>query len=284
MSDRRYYSVRTGKNPFASQLDLPIFLRLFKDLYMEFIAKDYFQEAFGYYCVDAGEVPGILGHDIEFHILRKIRKSDLWPVFDKYSEYSEDDVFDMIEFLYDHISKPLDGNYHSYGDCGWHYHTFDAVTGRQEYRTEINEFLRDYKEGYELSIDGEILALPDEGLTTLLDGNLPAYDPDNVDTRVKNAVLKFRRHRSSLEDRRDAIRDLADVLEYLRPKLELAITRKDENDLFNIANNFGIRHHNESQKTDYDKSVWYSWIFYYYLATFHAAIRLIKQHEQNNNP
>jgi len=51
----------------------------------------------------------------------------------------------------------------------------------------------------------------------------------------------------------------------------------DENDLFNLANNFGIRHHKETQKTQYDKPIWLSWLFYYYLATIHAVVRLIEQ-------
>ena len=95
--------------------------------------------------------------------------------------------------------------------------------------------------------------------------------------RVEAAIHKFRRHRSSIEDRRDAVRDLADVLEYLRPKLKEVLVSKDEQDLFNIANNFGIRHHREGQKTDYDKAIWLSWVFYFYLATIHAAVRLIEK-------
>jgi len=97
---------------------------------------------------------------------------------------------------------------------------------------------------------------------------------------VNAAILKFRRYRSSLEDRKDSIRDLADVLEFLRSQLKSVITKNDENDLFNIANNFGIRHHNDLQKIDYDKAIWYSWMFYYYLATIHASVRLIKKNEQ----
>jgi hypothetical protein len=48
------------------------------------------------------------------------------------------------------------------------------------------------------------------------------------------------------------VRDLADVLEYLRPNVQTLLTSKDENDLFNLANNFGIRHHNDRQKTNCD--------------------------------
>jgi hypothetical protein len=64
-------------------------------------------------------------------------------------------------------------------------------------------------------------------------------------------------------------------LEYLRPKMKGVLMSKDEGDIFNIANNFGIRHHNELQKVQYDKAIWYSWLFYYYLATIHAVLRLV---------
>jgi hypothetical protein len=282
MGKRSYYSIRTGKNPNAARFDLPVLLRLFRDLYNLFSSKEYFQEAFGYHCVDAGEVPGKLGRDIEAQMFRKLRKPNLWPIQDKCLEYSEEDLFDVIEFLYDYVSRPVDGYYHDYGDCGWHYKIFDQESGRQEFRAEINEILCDYKDGYELSGEGEILALAERGLDYLFQADLPVYDPANVEMRVNAAILKFRRYRSSTEDRRDAVRDLADVLEFLRPKLKQVLTRKDESDLFNIANNFGIRHHNGRQKTDYDRSIWYSWMFYYYLATIHASLRLIEKHEENN--
>jgi hypothetical protein len=84
---------------------------------------------------------------------------------------------------------------------------------------------------------------------------------------VTSAIAKYRRYRSTIAERRDAIRDLADVLEYIRPKLKEVLTKPDEADLFNIVNNFGIRHHNQQQKSDYDASIWLSWMFYFYLAT-----------------
>lgn len=252
-------------------------LRLFKDLFVAFDERYYFQEAVGYWCVDNGDVPGTLGGDIEAQMFRRLRKPNLWPIKEKCTNYSEEDIFDVIEFLYDHVSKPLEGYYHDYSGCGWHYSKFDREAGRSEYLSEINDILQDYGDGYELSIEGEVLARVETGMERLLEATLPTDDDDNVERRVNNAVLKFRRYRSSVEDRRDAIRDLADVLEYLRPQLKQVLSKQDENDLFNIANNFGIRHHNPDQKTDYDKPIWYSWMFYYYLATIHAAIRLIEK-------
>jgi hypothetical protein len=72
---------------------------------------------------------------------------------------------------------------------------------------------------------------------------------------------------------------LADVLEFLRPKLKEVLKSGDEKDLFNIANNFGLRHHNQRQKTQYDRPIWYSWMFYYYLTTLHAVLRLLEKGE-----
>lgn len=280
MTVRRYYSVRTGKNPNAAAFDLPILLRLFIDTYKSFLARDYFQQAFGYNCVDAGDVAGTLGSDIESQMLIRLRKPNLWPILDRASLYSEDDIFDVIEFLYDFVSKPIDGWFHQYNGCGWHYEKFDQVAGQKEFCAEINRLVRDYKDGYELSQQGEILSVSEPGLDYLIQANIPHYDPANIEQRVNSAILKFRRYRSSQEDRRDEIRDLADVLEFLRPKLKEILVSKNESDLFNIANNFGIRHHNDQQKTEYDKAIWYSWMFYYYLSTIHASLRLFEKYEQ----
>ena len=88
-----------------------------------------------------------------------------------------------------------------------------------------------------------------------------------------SGVRLFRRRNSTLGDRHNAVRTLADIFEQLRPELKKAITKNDEGDLFNIANNFAIRHNNDKQKTDYDKALWLSWMFYFYLGTLHYAVR-----------
>jgi len=284
MVEREYYSIRTGKNPTGKRLDLSFFKRLFITVYNDFDGKGYFQEAFGYSCVDQGYVPGKLGN-IEAHILRKLRKADLWPITPKCWAYKEEDLFDIIEFLFDQVSKPetTGAYYHSYGDCGYHYKQFYKKPGQSEFRAEINQLLRDYGDGYELSAEGIILNLPEAGMAPLLETQLPNCDPENIKARVDNAILKFRRYRSSIEERHEAVRELVDVLEFLRPKLKDVITKKDESDLFNIINNFGIRHHNLKQQTDYDQSVWLPWMFYFYLATIHAVTGLIEKKEKTGS-
>ncbi len=88
---------------------------------------------------------------------------------------------------------------------------------------------------------------------------------------------KWRNRHLALPEKREAIRELADVFEWLKKTkgLTAVLDGKDEAAIFDLANNFAIRHHNPKQKTNYDPVIWYSWIFHFYLATYHAAIRLL---------
>ncbi len=147
----------------------------------------------------------------------------------------------------------------------------------------MNELLEAYESGYELSATGEVLALGDPGLAPLHAAPLPTPDTDNVGARVAAAQAKFRWHRSTQSERRDAIRDLADVLEFLRPQLAGILNKKDDAALFEIANRFAIRHHNPDQQGSYDKLIWYSWIFYFYLANIHAVGALLRRAKANDD-
>lgn len=273
MTRRTYFSIRTGKHPGAGPLDLQSFKRLFLAEYEQLEEAGYFQEHFGYWCVDAGDVPGALGN-VDNALYRALRKDDLWPIRARIADYSEDDLFDIVEFLHDHVSAPKDGWYHSFNQCGHHYNAFHTEEGRVAYRSAIRPLLQEYQRGYALSGDGEILELPGAGLETLVDAPIPS-DEAAVSVKVHDAVVRFRRHRSSVEDRAHALRDLVDVLEYLRPAARHVLDKKDERDLFDIANNFGIRHHRPDQKSSYDRGVFHAWLFYYYLSSIHACLHLI---------
>ena len=203
-----------------------------------------------------------------------LRKENLYPIRTNLPNYTEDDFFDVVEFLHDHCSKGLNGFYHNWNNCGYHYEEFNEQEGQKYFRELLNPILKEYKNGFELSEAGEILILSDTGLSNLFEADIPTNDRDNITNKINAAILKFRRHKSTLDDRKEAVRELADVLEFLKPEIKANLNKKDESDLFNIANNFGIRHHNVDQKTDYDKAIWYSWIFYYYLATIHAVLRM----------
>lgn len=274
----KYFSQRTGSNPNLEGLPLSDIIGLFIKVYDHLRQDGYFDEAFGFCCVDAGDIPGKV-KDVEMEMLLTIRKRNLWPIETHADRYSEDDLFDVIEFLYQIVSKPIDGTMHSYAQCGMHWETFNQAEGRHEYRERLNQVLRHYEKRFELSASGEVLQCPEEGFESIFNADVPSNET-NVVERINAATLKFRRHGSSLDDRRQAVRDLADVLEYMRADVKTLLTSKDESDLFNIANNFGIRHHNDKQKTSYDTAIWLSWMFYFYLATIHVVLRKV-EHEKS---
>lgn len=273
-----YYSQRTGKSPNPDGLPLGDVIELFQRVYRRLEEDGYFSEAFGFWCVDAEQIGGTI-QDVQLEILLKIRKKNLWPIAELAERYSEDDLFDVIEFLYQHVSKPIDGTMHSYSGCGMHWETFNKKDGQVVFVQQINEVLSHYCRPFELSQEGEVLSKPEAGFERIFEADVPSSD-DNVRSRIEKAVRRYRRHGSTVDDRRQAVRDLADVLEYLRPKIKALLTKADESDLFNIANNFGIRHHNDQQKTSYDTAIWLSWMFYFYLATLHVVLRKIGGHEK----
>lgn len=277
----QYYSQRSGSNPNLDGLPLQDVVNLFVRVYEQLREEGFFHEAFGYECVDAGFISGKV-KDIDLEILLTIRKRNLWPIQKNAASYSEDDFFDVIEFLSQHVSKPIDGSYHSWNQCGMHWETFNKLEGQKEFRDKVNRILEHYCQPFELSIAGEVLQKPKVGFERIFAADLPTKNPNIVD-RVTAAVLRFRRHGSTIDDRRQAVRDLADVLEYLRPQVKTLFTANDENDLFNLANNFGIRHHNDKQKTGYDAALWLGWMFYFYLSTIHVLLRKLNQNESKSH-
>lgn len=270
-----YYSHRSGTNPNIKGLPMLDIFQLYRRVHAQYVAQGYFTEAFGFYCVGAGHIDGKFP-DPELEILLTIKKKDLWPIEDNIGIYSEEDFFDMLEFFYQHVSKPVKGTPHDYGDCGMHWHTFNKRVGQAEYRARVNFVLDQYAERFQLTPEGEVLRMPEAGMEPIFDADLPTKDQPVLE-RVAAAVHQYRRHGSGVDDRRQAVRDLADVLERLRPQVKAHLSRADEADLFQIANNFAIRHFNDTQKTGYDAPLWHSWMFYFYLSTIHVVLRKIEE-------
>jgi hypothetical protein len=269
---KKYWSQRKG---LIAKYNFSEVKTAIKAIVDDFTSSGYFQEYYGYDCVDAegGFVQGKAGRDISNFILRRIKKRLEWPL--NIEGFDEDTLFDIIELYHDTISYPVKGYYHEYMHCGHHYSSFDTIKGQEKYRKEINEILADYENGYELDNDGQIILLLTPGLHELTSASIPtnANEETKIKDRIEWAVKKYRDRHSTLIDRREAVRELADVLEYLRPTLNSVMLTADEKALGNIANNFVIRHNNKNQKEEYSLA-WLSWIFYLYLSTIHLCLRL----------
>jgi hypothetical protein len=274
MSGRKYYAEREGVNSQVD-IDFETLVDAIKHIVKTYEGKYYFQQATGYNCVDQGAVQGTWGADLRIFIFKEIRMNEVWPIEQHIANFDIFKLFTVVEFLYDHVSKPINGYHHDFSYCGWHYSEFDKDSGQEEFRIDINKFLELYEEGFELQPNGEIWRKVSSGISPVLASTPPTSNPAAIDTRIQDAISKYHRHNASLTDKKDAARTLADVLEHLRPQIRTvgAVSQRDENDLFNIINNYDIRHHRRDQQGEYNREVFYDWMFYGFLNSINLMLR-----------
>jgi hypothetical protein len=77
-----------------------------------------------------------------------------------------------------------------------------------------------------------------------------------------------------VEERRSAVITLAGVLEERRNLLKAELLTKDETALFQIANQFAVRHQRADQRGDYDPA-FLDWLFWWYLGTVQLTDQLL---------
>ena len=227
-----------------------------------------------YFGGDLNNGVGEHGLDPSFRVFASLGKKGLWPLGDMSGYMSDSDVFDMIEYLFSHVSEPV----YDLGGC--FLDDYDEEAGKVHFISKMNDMLYRYGGGFELSRDGDVLSLVPDGLDSLVNANVNYHDKENIVKRIGSAKLLFRKRDKDgecLRNRNNAVRELADVLEFLRTDAKKVIINEDESDLFNIANNFGIRHHRKGQKKRYDEDIFLNWIFYYYLASIHACLSLLER-------
>ncbi|MCJ7484689.1 MAG: hypothetical protein MUQ25_00785 [Candidatus Aminicenantes bacterium] len=270
---RRYYSSRTKPR----SLTLEELYSKLQNLYLLFRDRDYFKARSG---ITQYNLPDAITREAAIALTFQPFPIEGWSRED----IAEDKIFDVFEFLYDRISKPEGWAWHT-SDSGHNFEDYvgyDDEKGQEEFRKKVNAFLIDYKNGFELTEDGDVLASGEDGLQHILGADIIPYDEANVDSRVRNAIAKWRKRHLLISEKREAIHELADVFEWLKKtkRLGAVLDKKDESAIFDIANNFAIRHHNPRQKTEYDPAIWFSWMFHFYLATYHAVIRLLLREEK----
>lgn len=257
-----YYAVRHGAE--LPRLSYPELQRLFGAIFRELEDQGWFQAKLGKDCTDNPR-------DIGAVVFEQLGR-EVWPLSRAARQEPEEWLFTLIEFAYRNVSKPIDSWYHTWNQCGIHVTNSDDALGQQEFRERANALLGRYEKPHELRADGEIWEAAPTGLETI---EAAPTGEQSIDDRVQSAIRSFRRHGATEDDKRHAVRDLADVLEYLRKSGGTRLPSKDEGELFSIANNFGIRHHNPQQKTDYSTGIWLDWIFYSYLNTIATVTKLL---------
>jgi hypothetical protein len=203
--------------------------------------------------------------------------ADLWPLAASRQRWTADVFYGLIEFLHDQAARPRDRHWHDFSGCGWHFYKLAPEPGRSLYRWRVNRLLEASVVPYRLADSGEdvgrLVAITDEARAQLTTAMVERADPTTGD-RVRHAVAQFRARAGTEHDKRSAIIALAGVLEERKLLLKRELLRKDEDALFQIANQFAIRHQNEQQRADYDP-VFLDWVFWWYLATIDLTDRIL---------
>lgn len=274
------YSQRKNKN--VEKLGLLEMRKRFFQIYKFFQEKDYFQQKLGKW--KRGYRPsfhlGEFGSDIEGYIEIEFGNNNFWPIENKYEDYSEDDLFDAIEFLHISIAKPVDSflNSHNTVTGITYYDDFSSLEGRKEFRNKINKQLELYKTGFSLNETGFIQHSDPMELEGAIEELkiLNVSEPEAHCEMVLEAQRLYNQRDNDLTVKQNAVRLIGDALEYIRPKIREGLSKQDEADLFNILNNFGVRHNNQIQKNGYDKEIFVDWMYSYFMSAYVYSVKLLQ--------
>jgi hypothetical protein len=130
----------------------------------------------------------------------------------------------------------------------------------------------------EMTPTGQIVERGPDELHALLVDPVPEHTPAPLADPLQHAVDQYRRRGATEQDKRSALKQLADVLEPLRKDIAEHILPADEQALFHIANKFYLRHNDRAQKRNYDGR-WLDWTFYVYVATARTLLAGLGEEE-----
>jgi hypothetical protein len=202
---------------------------------------------------------------------------NLWPLSKSWgSGWGEDLFYGLLEVVHDLVSRPRLRVWHDHpARDHYDYRGFTVGPARVLYRWEVNRLLAAGGLPYRLADQGEdegrLVSVPGDEARAELVEKMAARGREDL---AGHAVALFRARESTEQDRRAAVRSLADVLEGHKKLLHDNAPDKDISELFHIANRFDIRHHDLKQCSDYDPA-YLDWLFYWYLATVELAETLV---------
>lgn len=196
----------------------------------------------------------------------------------KTPKYTEADVFDLIELLYKHIYLK---NRFLQEDLGLE--SIDDIReySKNKFRERINKQIMRYSKGWELQPNGEIRELVSEMLKPIVDEIAVYGNEKEVDLRIRRAIRHFLKYGSDELTKKGALLEIGGALERFRDELAKKLG-PEENNIFHLLNKFDLRHNKLLKETGYDTKIYYPWIFYTFLSTFDAFVKLRNREAEQN--
>lgn len=209
-----------------------------------------------------------------------------WPL--RPGTWDEPTFYALVEIVHDLVARPRQLHPHDTSsfngagldapDCEGHYGDFATDAGRAVYRWCVDHVLAQHHAPVRFgdAVAGDttrLVMVTGDDRDELIRRALASPGPADNDA-VRHAVALFRARAATREDKRSAAVALARVLEDRRKVLKAELLRKDEGALFQIANEFDLRHRDAKQRPDYDEA-YLDWVFWWYLATIELTDRLL---------
>ena len=249
----------------------------FKALIAELRQKGYFDERFPQDCLAVGKGGD---REISAELADRLGVTDLWPL--KPSTWSDATYYGLIEVFHDLVARPRDiimKHKTMDGIACAHYDSFARAPGQRLYRWRVARLLARHGIHLKLADDGgdagRLVGVAGDDRDRLVASVFATPDAAARDT-VRHAVSLFRGRTSGRSEKRSAIVALAGLLEQRRALLKTKLLSGDENALFQIANEFDLRHRRADQQDDYAEA-FLDWIFWWYLGTLELTNQLLLQ-------
>ena len=154
---------------------------------------------------------GISGHDSTLLEATAAGHGIIWPIT-KDSIPDTLAVMDLLEFVEDHLAKPIPLDYHGYFR---HSHLdFDVEKGKAEFRASLNKILGRTGLAFEMDSDGIMLRLGPPELTKVLKSAAFKTGDIELDGLLEDARKKYMD--PSLKVRKEALEKIWDAFERLK--------------------------------------------------------------------
>lgn len=297
---KRYYRARQAppaRRP-VGRWNLPMVMLGFAELVNNLAVAGYFGRAFGSSCCDDADDPTAAGQRQLSVLLNENQEDDdplvqLWPPLPRGEEgpegeewrgpqpWSDGLFYDVVEALHDLVARPRSRIWHDF--CQeWDYADVTPSSGRAVYRWRVNQLLDRSNVPLRLAEDGEDVGLlvtaAGDAQDDLVHQVLDAAGPRDR-SELEHAVAMFRGRAAGRQEKRSAVLALTRLFEDRKAVVRQHLEKPDESALFNIANNFDLRHrglqkNGQPQQGDYDE-VFLDWMFWWYLATVDLTDKLV---------
>lgn len=276
-----YYAERNGLLQEDVNISLKTLKEYFYKIYQYFDNQQYFEVAMEGVWIkpEYGDmyqkIPPLLSPSPDVFFLKHLNSTRYYPIWEHYTRYGEDELFTVIEILYNNI-------------CEYNYDVERLdYRVRKEFAIQINNILKFYNGGYFLEpTNGYITKGLTDPTKEMYSEDLSSIIEDDILEKIRTSVKLYYRYDSDMETKKNAITILANILEPLRNDLKEILnekyeTPKNEHDklIFEIVNGFNIRHNNSKQKTDYETEIWYDWMIQYYTSVIITYYKLKQIHQ-----